>query len=230
MPFKEAVRAPGESVPPARSSFATLDARYRYGARCGAPPKEMGDLMRKLFVPIMAAAMFCAAALGGCGGPSAEETIRAELNAGFEEAMSQSDKIAEGVESSAGDEFEMLGIDSDEYVDSFLEGLAFEVGEIVVDEDAGTATAEVAITAKNMTKIVDEWTTQFNAYVAGIDFESLSSADELYKAGGDLMMTVTDAAEPEVTEHTFNLAKDDDGEWTIDEDEVSQAFSVAMMG
>ena len=63
-------------------------------------------------------------------------------------------------------EFEQLGIDPKEYAKSYLEGFDYKIGDVTVDEDKGTATAEVTITCKSMNQIVEDFATQYQEKVA----------------------------------------------------------------
>ena len=96
---------------------------------------------RFAFIPMLVAFVF-ALALSACGGASAEDLIRADLESYFGDPENAAEEFASGLEESAGDELDMLGITEDEFTEAYLEGFAYEIGEITVDGD--TATAEQA--------------------------------------------------------------------------------------
>ena len=109
-----------------------------------------------LLAPLMAALVACVVLLSGCGGPSVEELITNDLTSQFDEIKNGGDDFLSGLEEASGDEFEQLGIDPKEYAKSYLEGFDYKIGDVTVDEDKGTATAEVTITCKSMNKIVED--------------------------------------------------------------------------
>ena len=78
-----------------------------------------------------------------------------------------------------------------------IEGFDYKIGDVTVDEDKGTATAEVTITCKSMNQIVEDFATQYQEKVAALD--SMPSDDELYKMAGQVMVDVTKAAKTKDT-------------------------------
>ena len=68
---------------------------------------------------------------------------------------------------------------------------------MTVDEDKGTATAEVTITCKSMNQIVEDFATQYQEKVAALD--SMPSDDELYKMAGQVMVDVTKATDKQIS-------------------------------
>ena len=98
---------------------------------------------------------------------------------------------------------------------------------MTVDEDKGTATAEVTITCKSMNQIVEDFATQYQEKVAALD--SMPSDDELYKMAGQVMVDVTKAAKTKDTTVTFKYTANDDGEWSADDSATNEMMN-AMMG
>lgn len=78
----------------------------------------------------MLVAFVFALALSACGGASAEDLIRADLESYFGDPENAAEEFASGLEASAGDELDMLGITEDEFTEAYLEGFAYEIGEI----------------------------------------------------------------------------------------------------
>ena len=126
----------------------------------------------------------------------------------------------------AGQALEQLGIDPKEYAKSYLEGFDYKIGDVTVDEDKGTATAEVTITCKSMNKIVEDFATQYQEKIAALD--ELPSEDDLYKMAGQVMVDVTKATEPRKTTVIFKYTCNDDGEWSAD-DSVNSEMMDAML-
>ena len=123
-------------------------------------------------------------------------------------------------------ELEQLGIDPKEYAKSYLEGFDYKIGDVTVDEDKGTATAEVTITCKSMNQIVEDFATQYQEKVAALD--SMPSDDELYKMAGQVMVDVTKAAKTKDTKVTFKYSCNDDGEWSADDSATNEMMNAMM--
>lgn len=180
-----------------------------------------------LLAPLMAVLVACVVVLSGCGGPSVEELITEDLTTQFDEVKNGGDDFLSGLEEASGDEFEQLGIDPKEYAKTYLEGFDYKIGDIVVDEDKGTATAEVTVSCKSMAQIQGDFATKYQEKVAALD--GSPSEDELYKLAGQVMLDVTKAAKPKDTKVTFKYSANDDNEWSGDDSNISEMMS-ALQG
>ena len=180
---------------------------YCHDVRCAgnAAPLVWRNVMKKklLLAPLMAALVACVVLLSGCGGPSVEELITNDLTNQFDEIKNGGDDFLSGLEKASGDEFEQLGIDPKEYAKSYLEGFDYKIGDVTVDEDKGTATAEVTITCKSMNKIVEDFATQYQEKIAALD--TMPSEDDLYKMAGQVMVDVTKAAKTKDTRSPLSI-------------------------
>lgn len=179
-----------------------------------------------LLAPLMAVLVACVVVLSGCGGPSVEELITEDLTTQFDEVKSGGDDFLAGLEEASGDEFEQLGIDPKEYAKSYLEGFDYKIGDVTVDEDKGTATADVTITCKSMNKIVGDFATQYQEKIAALD--TMPSEDDLYKMAGQVMVDVTKAAKTKDTKVTFKYTANDDGEWSADDSATTEMMNAMM--
>lgn len=201
-----------------------------YDVRCAgnAAPLVWRNVMKKklLFAPLMAALVACVVLLSGCGGPSVEELITNDLTSQFDEIKNGGDDFLAGLEEASGDEFEQLGIDPKEYAKSYLEGFDYKIGDVTVDEDKGTATAEVTITCKSMNKIVEDFATQYQEKVAALD--TMPSEDDLYKMAGQVMVDVTKAAKTKDTKVTFKYSANEDNEWSADDSATTEMMNAMM--
>lgn len=99
-------------------------------------------------------------------------------------------------------------------------------GGVTVDEDKGTATAEVTITCKSMNKIVEDFATQYQEKIAALD--ELPSEDNLYKLAGQVMVDVTKAAKPKDTKVTFKYSANEDNEWSADDSATTEMMNAMM--
>ena len=203
---------------------------YCYDVRCArnAAPLVWRNVMKKklLLAPLMAALVACVVLLSGCGGPSVEELITNDLTSQFDEIKNGGDDFLSGLEEASGDEFEQLGIDPKEYAKSYLEGFDYKIGDVTVDEDKGTATAEVTITCKSMNKIVEDFATQYQEKVAALD--TMPSEDDLYKMAGQVMVDVTKAAKTKDTKVTFKYSANEDNEWSADDSATTEMMNAMM--
>ena len=179
-----------------------------------------------LLAPLMAVLVACVVVLSGCGGPSVEELITEDLTTQFDEVKNGGDDFLSGLEEASGDEFEQLGIDPKEYAKTYLEGFDYKIGDVTVDEDKGTATAEVTITCKSMNKIVEDFATQYQEKVAALD--AMPSEDDLYKMAGQVMVDVTKAAKTKDTKVTFKYSANEDNEWSADDSATTEMMNAMM--
>lgn len=203
---------------------------YCHDVRCAgnAAPLVWRNVMKKklLLAPLMAALVACVVLLSGCGGPSVEELITNDLTSQFDEIKNGGDDFLSGLEEASGDEFEQLGIDPKEYAKSYLEGFDYKIGDVTVDEDKGTATAEVTITCKSMNKIVEDFATQYQEKIAALD--TMPSEDDLYKMAGQVMVDVTKAAKTKDTKVTFKYSANEDNEWSADDSATTEMMNAMM--
>lgn len=203
---------------------------YCHDVRCAgnAAPLVWRNVMKKklLLAPLMAALVACVVLLSGCGGPSVEELITNDLTSQFDEIKNGGDDFISGLEEASGDEFEQLGIDPKEYAKSYLEGFDYKIGDVTVDEDKGTATAEVTITCKSMNKIVEDFATQYQEKIAALD--TMPSEDDLYKMAGQVMVDVTKAAKTKDTKVTFKYSANEDNEWSADDSATTEMMNAMM--
>lgn len=167
--------------------------------------------------------------LVGCGGPSDEELITTAIDDEMGIVVNPSEEtvamLAEEATSGAGSTFDTMGIDSTELVKSWIDGFSYTVGTISVDGD--TATAEVAVTSKQLGPIMMEWQENFQADVQSQGF---TSRDEVYSYAGQTIMEHINNASPVETTVTFELTKEGD-EWILDQGAANQtALMDAMIG
>ncbi len=79
---------------------------------------------RFAFIPMLVAFVF-ALALSACGAPP--PTYPCDLESYFGDPENAAEEFASGLEESAGDELDMLGITEDEFTEAYLEGFAYEI-------------------------------------------------------------------------------------------------------
>ena len=181
-------------------------------------------MKKRLFAPIIAFVALCLVALTACGGPSAEDMIREDLTAQFEEVKAGSDDLMDGIEEGAGEDFATLGVDPRAFAESFLEGFDYEIGDITVEDT--TATANVSITVKSMGDIMNEFQLQYADYLSNLS--ELPSQEDLYHKAGEMLIDATATVEPKTTDCTFTYTQDDEGEWSADESAETELINALM--
>ena len=181
---------------------------------------------RILLAPVVAIACMLTLVLGGCGGASAEDLIRENLESYMGEVDVADEAFVEGLESSAGEDLDQLGIAADEFAAAYLDGFGYEIGDITVDGD--TATAELTITIKSYTDIMTTFQNDFYDWAYSVDPNTLSSQDEIYKQAGQMLLDATNSAEPTSTTVEVNYTKNSDGDWEMDSSSEMELSSVVL--
>lgn len=168
-------------------------------------------------MPLMLIAAVCVVLLSACGGPSVEQLIREDLVKEFDAVNAEDEDLLAAMESTSDGSFEQLGINIPEFAEAYLDGYTYEIGEIEVDEKAGTAEATVTVSLKSISGILNEFATQFEEWVSSIDMTTLSSEDELYLKAGEILLDVTKSTDVTTSDVTFTYTKDSEGTWVADE-------------
>ena len=123
--------------------------------------------------------------LAGCGGPKAEDVIREGVTAEFDKIKNLDDSLIDEMTSEMDSEeasaFSELGIDMKDYLKSYFAGFDYEVGEIDVDEDAGTGTVQMKASCKSLERIVADFADQFQAKLSEVDPTNVTE-DDLFGA------------------------------------------------
>lgn len=182
---------------------------------------------KPLLALMLAVVVACLISLFGCGDPTVEQLINEDLINQLDEIKNNDESFLDGLDKAAGKEFKRVGINTEEYAKSYLEGFDYKIGDIVVDEDKGTATAEVTVSCKSMAQIQGDFATKYQEKVAALD--GSPSEDELYKLAGQVMLDVTKAAKPKDTKVIFKYYINDDNEWSGDDSNISEMMS-ALQG
>lgn len=182
-------------------------------------------MKKKVIVPTMALFAACLLVLTGCS-PSAEQLIREDLEAQFSEVSADSEEMLEELESSVGENFDSLGIDTKEFMTTYLDGFGYTINEITVEDK--TANANVTVTAKSMGDIVNEFQLQFTEYLSGIDLTTISGEDELFQQAGQILLEVAQGVEPQEIDCSFAYSQDDEGVWSADESAASELTNALM--
>ena len=181
---------------------------------------------RLLLAPVMAIACVFTLVLGGCGGASAEDLIRQDLENYMGELDTANDAFVEGLEASAGEDLDQLGITSDEFADAYLDGFGYEIGDITVDGD--TATAELTITIKSYSDIMTTFQNNFYDWAYSADASDLSNESAIMEKAGEMLIDAVNSVEPTSTTVDVTYTKNSDGDWEMDSSAEVDLSSVVM--
>ncbi len=182
--------------------------------------------MRKHLAPAALAATLLALviALAGCSsGPSDADIIRQGVSEELESIKSGDDDLIAQVEEGAGEDLEMLGLDTKEFMAAYLKGFDYKVGDVNVDGDS--ATVHVSITCRSMDGIEEDFKSAFAEALANV--EDPSDTDSLYKIAGQAFLDSVNNAELKTVECDIPCEKDSDGNWSY-ADGVSEQIGMAI--
>lgn len=185
---------------------------------------------KRLWVALAAgvAALVMALTLVGCG-PSDEEAIKKAVDSEMGVIVNPDEETVNALaeEASAGSDgaLSTMGIDSTELVKSWIDGFAYEVGEITVNGD--TATAAVNVTCKQLGPVLTTWQTNFETNAQSKGFTTM---DEIYAYAGQTIMEELNAAQQTTTAVTLELEKDGSN-WVVSQGSANEtALMNAMIG
>lgn len=146
--------------------------------------------------------------------PTDEELILSDVYWYFGDVDSINDEFILGLEAGAGSDLDQLGITAEEFAEAFLDGFNYEVGDVTVDGDV--ATVDVTITSKSMDEISTEFQNRFTEWASTVDPSTITSEDDLYKQGGQMLLDATRNAEAKENTYEVTYTRNSDGDWEMD--------------
>lgn len=198
----------------------------------GAPAYSREEAVGRRFASALVA-LACAvvvALAGGCGGPSDEQQIREGITQAFDEiANGESEARQQMVDTMSADgSLADLGVDPQELSDALFDGFDYKIGNIEVDAEQGTATAEVTLTSKTIAGVVDGLKQGIIDVLGSGDISTMTQ-DEINTEVGDMLVEALDKAPVEEQEISLPCSRTDEGAWTLDED-AGNAVGRALVG
>ena len=176
---------------------------------------------KMLLAPVMAIACVLTLVLAGCGGASAEDLIRENIESYMSEIDGANEEFVAGLEASAGEDLELLGLSADEFAAAYLDGYGYEIGDITVDGE--TATAEITITIKSYSDIRTTFQNDFYEWAYSVDASSVTQ-DDIYQQAGQMLLDATNNAEPVSTTVEVGYTQNSDGDWEMDSELSDRAL------
>lgn len=177
-------------------------------------------------------ALTCALALGGCGlfGPSPEQIVRDGLASDFDMLLDEESQARQTMVSNLESTGALsgLGVDTQGFLDTLLEGMEYEIASVEVDDEAKTATATVELTCKSLTDVATRAQELLNQRAADAGETAISPEETLAWMGECLMQAAQEDA-PESVELELDCSSDDEGTWSAD-DSVAAAVAGALLG
>ena len=199
----------------------------------------MEFLKKGLFVRIaavVAAATLCAGmclAAAGCSQEQEDPTeeIRAQLVEGFDYVKTELADVDQDLLDSMGLDaetlalFEQMNLEPADFIKSLFDGFDYEVGDITLSEEGNSADAAVTMKMKDLA----EWATALEAGAQELAESGITSEEELYQKVGPLMIETLDGVQG-MTDIPINIeVKKENGQWTVDQDALSEEVSTQMM-
>ena len=177
-------------------------------------------------------ALACALALGGCGlfGPSPEQIVRDGLASDFDMLLDKESQARQTMVSNLESTGALsgLGVDTQGFLDTLLEGMEYEIASVEVDDEAKTATATVELTCKSLTDVATRAQELLNQRAADAGETAISPEETLAWMGECLMQAAQEDA-PESVELELDCSSDDEGTWSAD-DSVAAVVAGALLG
>lgn len=158
-----------------------------------------------------------------------KEDLTAELDTVSDPDSDLFKDFVKGMEEQSTESFDKLGLDSTEFGKAYLSDFKYNITSVDVDNENGTATANVTITSKQMNSILNDYAEAFNNQAS--DLVSQSNGDEptLYKSVGQLLLQCTKDSKPSDTQCTFKYTKNGNV-WEIDSSDATNQLTDALMG
>ncbi len=199
----------------------------------------MEFLKKGLFVRIaavVAAATLCAGmclAVAGCSQEQEDptEAIRAQLEEGFDYVKTELADVDQDLLDSMGLDadtlaaFEQMNLEPAAFVKSLFDGFDYTVGDITISEDGNSAEAAVTMKMKDLA----EWAKALEAGATELAASGITDENELMAKVGPLMLESLDNVQG-MTDIPITIeVKKENGEWTVDQDQLSEEVSTQMM-
>lgn len=187
-----------------------------------------------ILAAVMAFALAATMALAGCqsGSTADQDAIKKDLTTKLD-AVKAGD--IDGLDELLGENalLKDLNLDTTKFIEAYTNGFTYEIGDIKVNESAGTATVEVKINAKSVDSIVSEWASNFANNAKSMSAADLGSSSELTRELGDSLLEAIETAAPvDFQTVTFSYTKASDGTWQMDDfvKQLYQALGLDSVG
>lgn len=177
-------------------------------------------------------ALTCVLALTACSAAStAQEKARQAVEAEFSKISSLDEStLSEMLASAGSDSLQSLtsaGIDPLSFMKSYFGGFTYKIGDVTVDEDAGTGTVKVTVSCKSLQSIAGDMSSTFQEKLSELGQDGLTE-DKVKSVFGDALSDAVDAASNRDVEVDIPVEKSSDGSWVISDAADDQVFSMIM--
>jgi hypothetical protein len=140
---------------------------------------------------IAAAAVMAAMAMTLAACDNSEQVIREGLNKELSAINDTSSDVYRELRTSAL-ELEQFGVNADDFLDSWLTGYSYKIGDIKID--GGSATVDAEITIKKLGPVIDEFIAELETLTSGPDSQSLTQSQIMEMSGSLLADTMNNAS------------------------------------
>lgn len=184
----------------------------------------MKKMVRGIAVALcLASALFCMVAC-----QPADDVIRKGLTQELDELKNFDKAVYDkyGFDQAVTSQFEMLGIEGYDFMQAYLAGFDYEIGEITVDGDK----ADVELTMKmRSSSDIESSLTSMMSSLDPAEFEGMSQ-DQVYKEFGKRFMDMLKSGEIPVTSQTVHVEGVKEGNVWNFEAGMEKAVASLMMG
>lgn len=165
--------------------------------------------------------------LTGCSGADPEDAVRADLTANFDQLKNlEGDALEEIADGMGNTGLEQYGLENTEVITAMLDGFDYTIDSVAVDGD--TATAEVTVTSKSMSELMnldtDALTADLMEAVTSGELDP-SDDDAINAWAGEYMMGLVEQIEPSEKTISLTYVNGDDG-WTMDDSSASEVAQI----
>lgn len=187
------------------------------------------DIVKKGTRGVLAAliALACGLVVGfglvGC--QSEESQVKDALTQELDTIKNHNEDAQQVFKEAGGDYLLTLGLDSTTFLDAWLEGFSYEIGDVTLGSDGKTADVAVTITAKRLDTAFDVVINELPTWIA--DNPSVTEEEALNHAG-TMIIEQLKATSPSTSNVIINLTKSDQG-WAVSE-QGSNGLYEAMLG
>lgn len=183
--------------------------------------------VRKIIMGAATAMLACVMCVGlvGCGGDMSKtvaDNVKSDVDAQMTAIENlDDDTVAKIMEEAglSGDEFDEYGVSTSDFMKAWLSGMTHEVTNVDVSEDCTSATATVTVNCKQISSIVDDWTSSLDEALANV-----TSQEEVNSVIGETLMNALNNGAYTTTEVELSYVAEDGVVSLVDDTELQSAL------
>lgn len=188
------------------------------------------SMTRRRVIAVLAVLVAAVVLVGtGCKAqPKPEDVIRDSITKELDGLKTGRDlSFVEALQGDVKSDFDQMGVKPEDFAKAYLSGFDYQIGEITVDEDKGTATAQVAITIKSMNDVMTAFNKEYAKQAAAL--KQWPTDSQLMELGGKIVLKAAKDATPKKTDVTLSYTRDKDGAWKADGGGLTTELATALL-